>query len=195
MRKILLSALFLLSSMATFAQVKWNADPAHSSIFFTIKHMGISIIPGNFSKYTGIIETKDSTSFQDASIQFNVDVNSVNTGIEQRDNHLKKADFFDVAKYPEIILKSNSFKKVSGNKYLLVADLTFHGVTKKVTFNVEYGGTIDAGAMGPRRAGFTAKATINRVDFGMQAAPKLPSGAEAVASEVEIIVNTEVVKQ
>ncbi|WP_143304692.1 YceI family protein [Chitinophaga vietnamensis] len=195
MKKVFLfTTLLVMASIVSFAQVKWNADPAHTSLTFGVKHLGISYIQGHFAKFSGAVETTDSTNFQNAKINFTADVNSISTGVDQRDGHLKTDDFFNAAQYPEMTLKSVAFKKVSGDKYLLVADLTIRNTTKRVNFDVTYHGVIKD-PWGLRRAGFTAKATINRLDFGMKYADKLPSGVYAVAPTVDILVNTEIVKQ
>ncbi|TWF45324.1 polyisoprenoid-binding protein YceI [Chitinophaga polysaccharea] len=188
------TTLLVLASIASFAQVKWNADPAHTSIIFGVKHLGLSYVQGHFNKFNGTIETTDSTNFQNAKVDFTVDASSISTGVDQRDGHLKTDDFFNVAEYPAITLKSVSLKKVTGNKYLLLADLTIRNTTKRVTFDVTYNGVIKD-PWGLRRAGFTAKTTINRLDFGVKYADKLPSGVYAVAPTVDITVNVEAVKQ
>ncbi|MBS0031328.1 YceI family protein [Chitinophaga sp. 22321] len=188
------TALLVLASIVSFAQVKWNADPAHSSIIFGVKHLGLSYVQGHFTKFNGTIETADSTNFQNAKVDFTVDASSISTGVDQRDGHLKTDDFFNVATYPSITLKSVSLKKLTGNKYVLLADLTIRSTTKRVAFDVTYNGVIKD-PWGLRRAGFTAKATINRLDFGVKYADKLPSGVYAVAPTVDITVNVEAVKQ
>lgn len=188
------TTLLVLAGIATFAQVKWNADPAHTSIIFGVKHLGLSYVQGHFTKFNGTIETTDSTNFQNAKVDFTVDASSISTGVDQRDGHLKTDDFFNVAEYPSITLKSVSLKKVSGDKYVLLADLTIRNTTKRVTFDVTYNGVIKD-PWGLRRAGFTAKTTINRLDYGVKYADKLPSGVWAVAPTVDITVNVEAVKQ
>jgi len=167
------------------AQVKWSADPAHTNARFDVKHLGISFVDGEFTKVEG-------TSFNNAKVNFAIDVNSIDTRIAARDNHLMTDDFFAAGKFPKMTLKSISFKnaKVKG-KYVMIAGLTIRDVTKKVTFEVTQNGRIITDPWGKTRAGFTAKTKINRQDFGMKYNDKLPSGVEAVASDVDIIVNTE----
>ncbi|ASZ11362.1 polyisoprenoid-binding protein [Chitinophaga sp. MD30] len=179
--------------MAAVAQDKWNVDPAHTDVNFKVKHLGINYVEGNFTKFNGTI-TAPKPDFQDASIDVTVDVNSIQTDVEPRDKHLKSDDFFNVEKYPDMRLKSVSFKKVKGNKYALTADLTIRETTKRVTFDVTYNGTI-TDPWGKQRAGFTAAANINRLDFGVKYADKLPSGVYAVAPTVDIILNVEAVKE
>ena len=193
-KSFFLAALLVFTSIASFAQVKWNADPAHTSIIFGVKHLGLSFVQGHFTRFNGSIETADSTDFQNAKVDFTVDASSISNGVDQRDGHLKTDDFFNVAKYPAITLKSVSLKKIKGNKYVLLADVTIRNTTKRVPFDVTYNGVIKD-PWGMRRAGFTAKATINRFDFGIKYADKLPSGVDAVAPAVDITVNVEAVKQ
>ncbi|WP_291914961.1 YceI family protein [Chitinophaga sp. CB10] len=194
MKKVFFLAAMLLAGASSFAQVKWAADPAHSQIGFSVNHLGINYVNGKFDKFTGTVETADSTSFQNAQIAFTADVNSINTGVAQRDGHLKTDDFFNAAEYPSITVKSISFKKITGNKYVMLADVTIRNTTKRVPFDVTYNGIVKD-PWGMRRAGFTAKATVNRLDFGVKYADKLPSGVYAVSPTVDVLVNVEVVKQ
>lgn len=189
--KIVAAAALMING--TVAQVKWSADPAHTNARFDVNHLGISFVDGEFTKVSGSIDAANKEDFNNAKINFVIDVNSINTRIEARDSHLKTDDFFNAEKYPKMILKSVSFKKVKTGKYILIADLTIRDVTKKVTFDVTQNNGIITDPWGKTRAGFTAKTTINRFDFGMKYNDKLPSGIEAVSSNVEITVNTELV--
>ncbi|SHK97426.1 Polyisoprenoid-binding protein YceI [Chitinophaga jiangningensis] len=194
MKKVFLFAAMLLAGVSSFAQVKWGADPAHSQIGFSVNHLGINYVNGKFDKFNGTVETADSTSFQNAKIEFTADVNSINTGVAQRDGHLKSDDFFNAAEFPSITVKSVSFKKITGNKYVMLADVTIRNTTKRVPFDVTFNGIVKD-PWGLRRAGFTAKATVNRLDYGVKYADKLPSGVYAVSPTVDVLVNVEVVKQ
>ncbi|RAJ75085.1 polyisoprenoid-binding protein YceI [Chitinophaga dinghuensis] len=195
MKKVLLfTASLLLAGVTSFAQVKWSADPAHTTIGFSVNHLGINFVQGKFDKFSGTVETADSTNFQNAKVEFTADVNSINTGVAQRDGHLKSDDFFNAAEYPTITVKSISFKKVLNNKYVMLADVTIRNTTKRVAFDVNFNGVIKD-PWGLRRSGFTAKATVNRFDFGLKYADKLPSGTYAVGANVDILVNAELVKQ
>lgn len=187
-------ALSVLMVNVAVAQVKWSADPAHTNARFDVKHLGISFVDGEFTKVEGSVETATGTSFNNAKVNFSLDVNSINTRIEARDNHLKTDDFFAADKFPKMTLKSVTFKsaKLKG-QYIMVADLTIRDVTKRVTFDVTQNGGIITDPWGKTRAGFTARTKINRQDFGIKYNDKLPSGVEAVASDVDIVVNTELV--
>ncbi|MFB6455374.1 YceI family protein [Chitinophaga sp. Hz27] len=193
-KAFLVTAMLLMAGIASFAQVKWAADPAHSTIGFSVNHLGINFVQGKFDKFSGTVETADTTNFNNAKIEFTADVNSINTGVAQRDGHLKTDDFFNAEKYPSITVKSVSFKKIAGNKYVMLADVTIRETTKRVAFDVTFNGVIKD-PWGLRRAGFTAKSSINRLDFGLKYADKLPNGSYAVAPTVDILVNAEIVKQ
>lgn len=175
------------------AQVKWSADPAHTNARFDVNHLGISFVDGEFTKVSGSIDAPTKESFENAKLDFTIDVNSIDTRIDARDGHLKSDDFFNAEKFPTMQLKSVSFKQGKKGKYILIADLTIRDVTKKVTFEVTQNGGIITDPWGKTRAGFTAKTTINRFDFGMKYNDKLPSGVEAVAANVAITINTEIV--
>src|SRR5882762_10216290 len=125
MKKIILSAAsFLLLATAGFSQT-WNWDKAHSQLFFGISHMGINTISGTFSDVTAKI-TSSKDDFSDAVVELTADINSINTGNEQGNNHLKSPDFFDAAKFGTLTFKSTSFKKLSGKHYEVTGDLSFH---------------------------------------------------------------------
>ena len=128
--------------------------------------------------------------FTDATINFSVDVNSINTDNEMRDKHLKSDDFFNAEKFPAMTFKGTSFKKVSGNKYVLQGDLTIRDVTKKVTFDVTYGGTIKD-PWGNTKAGFKARAKINRFDYNLKWNTVTEAGGAVVSKDVDVVVNLE----
>jgi len=190
----LLAAAMLTVNFA-FAQTTWSVDPAHTNARFSVNHLGISMVDGEFTKVEGTLETPTATSFNQAKIDFKIDVNSINTRVEARDAHLKSDDFFNAEKFPTMTLKSVSFKQIKGNQYALVADLTIRDITKRITFQATQNGGIITDPWGLTRAGFTATAKINRHDFGLKYNDKLPSGIEAVGSEIQITVNTEIVKK
>ncbi len=187
------AALFFVN--ASFAQVKWNADPAHTNARFSVEHLGLSYVDGQFTKVTGTVESKSPADFTNAKISYVIDVASVDTRVEARNNHLKTDDFFNAEQFPEMKLQSVSFTHVKGNKYKLVALLTIRNITKKVTFDVTQLGKVITDPWGKTRTGFTAVATINRFDFGLKYNDKLPSGVQAVSANVQIVVNTELVKE
>lgn len=185
------ATIFLLTNIAV-AQVKWSVDPAHTNARFEVKHLGIAFVDGEFTKLEGNVESSTATSFADAKVNFSIDVNSINTRVEMRDNHLKSDDFFNAEKFPTMTLK-NAILKGKKGKFVLVGDLTIRDVTKKVTFAVTQNNGIITDPWGQTRAGFTAKTKINRFDYGVNYADKLPTGVFAVAPEVDLIINVEVV--
>lgn len=189
MKKILVLLVATIISTVIFAQDQWKIDPAHSSLNFNIAHSGISIVNGKFLDYTGDL-TINGEAFETASINFTVEVKSVNTNVEMRDNHLRSADFFDVEKYPYMTFKST--KVLATGKpdyYLLYGKLTIKDVTKDVIFDVHFGGTVksDQG----EKIGVKATTTINRFDYNINFDPT----ASGVAKDVNIIVHAQFVKQ
>ena len=192
MKKILLSALTLVMAFAANAQTNWSIDNSHSNVKFNITHMVVSEVEGYFKTYNGKV-TSAADDFQNANIEFNVDVNSINTDDEKRDGHLKSDDFFNAEKFPMMKFKSTSFKKVNGKNYLLEGDLTIRDVTKKVKFEVVYNGTVKD-PWGNTKAGFKAKSKINRFDYGLKWNAAVEAGGLVVSNEVEIILNIELKK-
>ena len=171
----------------------WNVDKAHSSVKFNVSHLIISEVEGSFKNYDGTI-VSEKEDFSDAVINFSADAASISTDNEMRDNHLKSDDFFNSMKYPSIVFKSTSFKKVSDNKYQLVGDLTIRDVTKTVTFDVLYGGSAVDG-YGNKKAGFKATSTINRFDYGLKWNAITEAGGMTVGSDVKLILNLQFAKK
>lgn len=166
----------------------WGADPMHSSIKFTVPHMGISEVEGRFGTFTGAM-VQQGADFNNAQVNFTVDVNSVNTDNEMRDKHLKSDDFFNADKYPKMTFVSTSFKKGKGNTYVLEGNLTIRDVTKKVKFEVSYGGTI-TDPYGNVKSGFKATAKISRAAFNLKW-NTMKEGVAMVGDDVSIILNLE----
>ena len=169
MKKLLIVITAVIVALSASAQTTWNVDPFHSSVNFVIKHSGISFVPGKFEKFEGAM-TASKADFTDASINFSVDINSINTSVDARDKHLRSADFFEAAKYPQMKFVSTSFKKKKGNNYELKGNLTIKDVTKPVTFRVVYGGSTKD-QQGNDKIGFWAFNTINRLDYNVSYDP------------------------
>lgn len=184
MKKLIVAAAILLSQSAVFAQTKWNVDPSHSSAKFTVTHLVISEVEGNFKKFNGTL-TNTKPDFTDAAVDFSIDINSVDTDSEMRDKHLKGDDFFNAEKYPNMVFKSTSMKKLTGNKYALLGNLTIRNVTKPVKFDVTYGGTAKDG-YGNTKAGFKASTIINRFDYGLKWNTATEAGGATVGKDVTI---------
>lgn len=174
-------------------QAKWVIDPMHSEVLFKVKHLMISTVTGSFQKFSGIVTTQ-SEDFENAEIQFSIDVNSISTNQEMRDNHLKGDDFFSTEKYPAIDFKSSSFKKLNDKDYAVVGNLTMKGVTKEVEVKAEYGGTSND-QMGNLKAGFEISGTINRKDFGLTYNSLTETGGLALSENIKLIANIQIAKQ
>jgi polyisoprenoid-binding protein YceI len=187
--------LFLFLTLIGFtasAQNIWHIDKAHSKVRFTIAHMVISEVEGDFTSFTGSI-TNNKADFSDAQFTFSIDVNSVNTDNAKRDGHLKSPDFFDADKYPEITFKSTSISKKDDNHYTLKGNLSMHGVTKPINLDVQYTGTIKD-PWGGTRAAFKIKGLIKRSDYGLKYNSVMDNGGVVIGDEVHLSVKLETVK-
>jgi polyisoprenoid-binding protein YceI len=170
MKRISLAILaVLVATLTSFAQ-KWTVDKAHAKVGFTVTHLMLSDVDGNFKKFDASI-TSSKDDFSDAVFDLTLDAASVNTDNDMRDNHLKGADFFDVAKYPQITFKSKSVTKTEGNKYKVSGDLTMRGVTKPVVLDLTLNGIGKNMRTQKPLAGFKVTGTINRTDFGVGSMP------------------------
>jgi polyisoprenoid-binding protein YceI len=179
--------------MATQTVTKWAIDPMHSEVQFKVKHLVISTVSGFFKSFEGSVETENE-DFQDAHIEFSIDINSVDTNQTQRDEDLKSPAFFDAAKYPHIKFKSTSFKKTGDDEYELKGDLTIKGITKPVTLNVEYGGSA-TDFYGNTKAGFEVTGKVNRKEFGLTWDAVTETGSIVVGDDIKLIINAQFIKQ
>jgi polyisoprenoid-binding protein YceI len=185
---ILFSAVLALSAFATVST--WSNDKAHSSLGFTITHLGISDISGTFKNFeVSVNSSKDD--FSDAVFELSADVASINTAIEMRDNHLKSADFFDAEKFPKLTFKSTSLKPAGKDRYKLTGDLTLHGVTRPVTLDLWYRGTVTNPMSKAATSGFQVSGVIKRSDFGIGAGFPAPM----LSDEVKIKADGEFTKK
>ncbi|MBL0342577.1 MAG: YceI family protein [Bacteroidetes bacterium] len=189
MKKIILMLVAILAAGQINAQSLWAVDNTHSQVLFTVSHLVISEVTGSFKAFSGNI-TSSKPDFSDAKIDFTIDVNSINTDNEMRDNHLKGDDFFNAGKYPKMVFKGTSMKKVSGNKYELIGELTIRDVTKPVTLDVTYAGTVKD-PWGNTKAGFKIKGKINRFDYNLKWNTLTEAGGAVVGEEVELTCNLE----
>ncbi len=194
MKKILsiFSILFVVALAANAQQTRWVIDKAHTKILFTISHMVISDVSGQFHDYEAEI-LADKPDFSDLKINISIDVKSIDTDNPKRDDHLRSADFFDVAKYPEMTFVSKTMKKTGDKTYQLSGDFTMHGITKKITLDVKYSGTI-TDPWGNTRAGFKLTGSLDRGDFGLKYNSVMDNGGLLIGEEVNIICNVEIVK-
>lgn len=185
--------LFFAFAMLTFAQTNWTFDKAHSKIGFSVSHLVISDVEGNFKEFDGKVEA-EGESWEGANVQFEAVIASINTDNEKRDEHLKSDDFFNAKQFPKLNFVGKSFKKVDDNNYKLVGDLTLRDVTKEVELDVELNGTV-VDPWGNTKAGFNLKGEINRFDYGLKWSKTLETGGLVVGKDVEIIGNIELLKQ
>ena len=192
MKKIIYSLFLILSVLANLnAQTKWIADKSHSKIQFNVTHMVISEVAGMFKSFDiNVQSSKDD--FSDANIDFTADVASIYTDNDRRDAHLKSDDFFNAEKFPKMIFKGKSFKKIEGNNFKLTGDLTIRDITKEVTLDVVYNGTVQA--WGKTVAGFKIKGAINRFDYNLKWNTILEAGGAVVAKTVYINIDLELQK-
>ena len=173
--------LVLVIAITSMGQGTWKADPMHSKLTFTITHLGISDVQGLFKDFDVTI-TSSKTDFSDAIFELNAKTASINTEVEKRDAHLKSPDFFDVEKNPEMTFLSTSLKKAGANKYKLSGNLTLNNITKPVTLDLWYRGTIENPMSKTPTAGFQVTGTIKRSDFNF--GPKFQ--APMLSDEVKI---------
>ncbi len=187
--------LFLLfASLTAIAQSSsWNIDPNHTAAHFTVRHMGLSNVTGTFDKVSGSAQMDDK-DFTKSSIDAVIDVASVDTRVQMRDNDLRSDHFFDVAKYPTMEFKSKRIEK-QGDGYKVIGDLTMHGVTKEVTLSVDEPSGIITDQHGNMHRGFSASTTINRKDWGLTYNNLLQSGEAVVSDSVKIQIDAELVKK
>ncbi len=171
----------------------YQIDPSHSAATFKIRHMMIAHVKGEFTKITGTVDF-DPADPSTASILVTIAAASIHTREDQRDDHLRSADFLDVSKYPNISFRSTEFLAAGKDAYEVVGDLTIHGITKAVAFNVE-GVTPEAkDPWGGLRRGASASTTINRKDFGLAWNTALEAGGWLVGDEVQINIDVELVR-
>jgi polyisoprenoid-binding protein YceI len=188
MKKMLFIVAALFVSSGVFAQ-KWSLDQAHSSLGFTVNHLVVSEVDGSFKTFD-VKVTSAKDDFTDAVIELTADASSVFTNQEKRDEHLKSADFFDVAKFPTLTFKSKSVKKLDAKKYKVSGDLTLHGVTKTVELDVTFGGTTVHPYTKKTIAAFKIGGIIKRSDFAIGASTPVA----VVGDEVTLNSKLELVK-
>jgi polyisoprenoid-binding protein YceI len=171
----------------------WNIDPVHSTAQFKVKHMMISNVKGEFTTITGKLELNGS-DINKSRVEASIDAGSINTREAQRDAHLKSADFLDVEKFPTLTFKSTRISKMSVDEISVEGDLSIHGVTRAVVFDVEGPSAPIKDPWGNTRIGISAKTTINRKDFGLTWNAALETGGIVVGEEVHITLDVEFVK-
>ena len=177
-------------SFTGFAADTYKVDPAHSTLMFSVRHLGINDVKGIFTNYTGTVVI-DGKSIKEAT--GTIQTASIDTGVAQRDDHLRSPDFFDAAKFPTISFKTKRVEQ-SGNQTTLVADFTMRGVAKEVRLPVTLTGPVKD-QTGATRIGLEAKAKLNRQDYGIKFSQALESGVAMVGEQVDIHISAEAIKQ
>lgn len=171
-------------------QTKWTIDPTHSEVQFKVKHLVISTVTGSFKKYEGSLETT-SDDFDKANVSFSLDVASIETGVADRDGHLKSDDFFNAEKYPNLTFAGVLNKR--GDDFELTGDLTIRDTTKQVVLSVEHGGVM-VDPYGQTKAGFEINGKINRKEFGLTWSAVTEAGGVVVSDDVKLHLNIQLVK-
>lgn len=172
----------------------WVLDPSHSEIQCKIKHLMITYVTGSFNLFEASVVTEDE-DFMKAKVSFSADIDSISTGNEQRDGHLKSADFFDAATYPKLKFVATKFENVDNDgSYELYGDLTIKDVTKNIKLDVEFGGIV-TDAYGNTKAGFSINGKINRKDFGLTWNAVTEAGGVVVSDDVRIACEIQLIEQ
>jgi polyisoprenoid-binding protein YceI len=192
-RKTVLTAALLLGLTSAAQAQTWNIDASHSSAQFAVRHMMVSTVRGTMGKITGTV-TINGKDLATASVNAAIDVAGINTGVEQRDTHLKSPDFFDVAKYPSITFTSTKITPRADGSFSMAGNLTMHGTTKAVTLEVEAPRQPIKDQSGKMRSGTTATTKINRQDFGVKWSQIMDGGGVVVSDEVSITIDVELVQ-
>lgn len=174
------------------ARQNWKIDPTHSEIQFKVRHMMISTVTGSFGSFDASLES--DADFKNANIRFEADIDSISTGVADRDGHLKSADFFDAANHPKLSFESTRFEQTGDGEFILEGDLTIRETTRSVKLNVEYGGTL-VDPYGQTKAGFELSGKINRKDFGLSWSAVTEAGSIVVSDDVKLLLNVQLVKQ
>ncbi|HWR01530.1 MAG TPA: YceI family protein [Chlorobaculum sp.] len=171
----------------------WTIDADHSSVGFKVKHLMVSNVRGTFEKYRGVVELDDK-DITKSKVDVTIDPSSINTNVQKRDEHLRSADFFDVAKYPTMTFVSRKWSRVEKGALKVTGDLTIHGITREVVLNVAPFSQESKDPWGNTRVGTSAGTTINRKDFGLAWNKSLETGGVLVGEEVDIVLEVEMIK-
>ena len=173
--------------------MSWQIDPAHSEINFTVRHMMISNVRGRFEQFNGTVDfNEDDPTLSTVDVQINAA--SINTKVDQRDDHLRSPDFLDAEHYPVLTFKSKRVEKTGSHSGRAIGDLTIRNVSHEVTLDIDYAGQAKS-PWGSTSAGFSATTTINRKDWGLTWNQALETGGVLVGDQIKIAIEVEVVKQ
>ncbi len=189
-------SLFLFLNVVCFGFAQstvWKIDPSHSTLGFSIDHLVVSETVGEFKEYS-VTVVSDEKDFSDANISVMIQTGSIDTEDEKRDEHLRSPEFFDVDKYPQIVFKSDGFRKSSNGDYKLSGTLQMHGVTKKIVLNAKFGGIVKD-PWGGTRAGLKIWGILDRYDFGLKYNSIMEAGGLSIGREVRIDCRVELIKE
>lgn len=179
-----------MADLSTLTPGTWNVDPSHSGLNFSVKHLMVSKVRGRFASFSGTLEI--AADPLQSSVKASADVDSMTTGDQGRDDHLKSPDFFDAATFPTLDFASTKID-ADGDDFALFADLTIRGVTKNVEFKLEFEG-VGKDPWGNTKAGFSAEAEINRKDWGLEWNAALETGGVLVGEKVKLQLDIQAVK-
>jgi polyisoprenoid-binding protein YceI len=196
MKRIIVSVSTILAlTLPAFAIAStWNIDPDHSNVGFKVRHLMVSNVKGSFDKHTGTVDLNDK-DITKSKVEVSIDTSSINTNVQKRDDHLRSADFFDVAKFPAMTFVSKKVARAGKDKLKVTGDLTLHGVTKEVVLDVEGPSQESKDPWGNFRRGATASTKINRKDFGLNWNKALETGGVVVGEEVTITLEIEMIRK
>lgn len=173
-------------------KTNWNIDGAHSGINFSIRHMVVSKVRGRFGKFAGNLDLDDA-DLTKSTLSVTIDASSIDTGVGQRDDHLRGPEFFGAEQFPELRFHSQRIERLGKDAYRVIGDLTIRDVTREVALDVEYGGK-GKDPWGNERVAFSAKAAIDRTDFGLKWNQVLEAGGVLVGDTVQIELDVQAVK-
>ncbi|MGV3632670.1 MAG: YceI family protein [Bacteroidota bacterium] len=179
--------------METAVKTTWSVDPTHSEVQFKVKHLVISTVTGQFKDFSATLES-EGENFEGAKATFSAQIDSITTNNNDRDGHLKSADFFDAGNHPTLNFESVKFLKTGNSSYDIIGNLTMRGVSKEVVLKAEFGG-IMTDPYGNTKAGFEIEGKINRKDFGLNWSAITEAGGVVVSDEVRLLLNLQFVKQ
>lgn len=188
-----LVAALLLTAGSVVGQTTWEVDKVHTNVMFTVSHMVVAEVTGNFTDFNANI-TNTKADYSDAKAEMIIKVASINTDNEKRDAHLKSEDFFAVEKFPEITFKSKSFKKTGENTYKITGDFTMRGVTKTIELDAKFKGEIND-PWGNTKSGWKVTGSVDRFDYGVNWNKAIEAGNLVVGKTVDITINAEFTKK
>ena len=186
-------AIIFLFTASLFAQTTWTVDKSHSKVGFGVTHLVITDVDGFFKDYDAQITT-EGDDFSKTQIDFTIKTNSIFTDNKDRDNHLRSDDFFNAEKYPDMIFKGKSMKKVGDKKYKLIGDFTIRDVTKQIALDVTYNGTVKD-PWGNTKSGFKVTGEIDRFDYNLKWNKAIETGSLVVGKDVELVIDLQLVKK